>query len=331
MEQEVQKKVEGETGNNFKMFIFGLAGFILFAVLILGGVGVYGVYGKVSKGNFAYTTAKVLRLPAMKVNGNVVMYDEYLDDWKAINIMRDYDKQNNGAGGALTDEQLSDQVLWRLANNILVEKAAKNMGVEVNQEKLDGLKEQVMSQFETEDAMETELQSRYGWNYKTYEDKVMKSYLLQNGIADKLASDGETVLALREKAQKILDDIKNGASFEAMAAEYGSDGTASNGGDLGWFARGAMVPQFEEAAFALESGELSPELVETSFGYHIIRVDDKRTNDDGVEEVSARHILFAFPSLDMYMQDLLDSMNVKLYIKAHNPFEKVEQVDEVQE
>ena len=331
MEQEVQKKVEGETGNNFKMFIFGLAGFILFAVLILGGVGVYGVYGKVSKGNFAYTTAKVLRLPAMKVNGNVVMYDEYLDDWKAINIMRDYDKQNNGAGGALTDEQLSDQVLWRLANNILVEKAAKNMGVEVNQEKLDGLKEQVMSQFETEDAMETELQSRYGWNYKTYEDKVMKSYLLQNGIADKLASDGETVLALREKAQKILDDIKNGASFEAMAAEYGSDGTASNGGDLGWFAKGAMVPQFEEAVFALESGDLSPELVETSFGYHIIRVDDKRTNDDGVEEVSARHILFAFPSLDMYMQDLLDSMNVKLYIKAHNPFEKVEQVDEVQE
>ena len=68
-------------------------------------------------------------LPAMKVNGKRVSYSEYVSDMKAIRVMREYDRQTGGAGAALTDEQMSDQVLWRLANNVLVEEAAKELGL----------------------------------------------------------------------------------------------------------------------------------------------------------------------------------------------------------
>jgi len=77
----------------------------------------------------------------------------------------------------------------------------------------------------------------------------------------------------KKQAQQILAEIQNGASFEKMAAQYGGDGTASNGGDLGWFGKGQMVKPFESAIFGASKPGLLPSIVETQFGYHIIRVD----------------------------------------------------------
>ena len=79
------------------------------------------------------------------------------------------------------------------------------------------------------------------------------------------------------KAEKILADLKGGADFAALAKEYSADpGSAAKGGDLGLFAKGNMVPEFDEAAFALQKpGELSG-LVKTQFGYHILQLEARR-------------------------------------------------------
>jgi parvulin-like peptidyl-prolyl isomerase len=71
----------------------------------------------------------------------------------------------------------------------------------------------------------------------------------------------------------VLAEIKAGANFGAMAAKYGSDGTKDRGGDLGWFGKGQMVKPFEAACFGASAPGLLPNLVETQFGYHIVRVD----------------------------------------------------------
>ncbi|RMF99853.1 MAG: hypothetical protein D6726_12300 [Nitrospirae bacterium] len=82
--------------------------------------------------------------------------------------------------------------------------------------------------------------------------------------------------AARKKAEEILSKIKNGEDFASLAEEYSDDpGSAKKGGDLGYFPRGRMVKPFEDAAFSLKPGEVS-DIVETAFGYHIIKVDDKK-------------------------------------------------------
>ncbi len=78
----------------------------------------------------------------------------------------------------------------------------------------------------------------------------------------------------KKKANEVLRKIKKGADFAEMAREHGTDGTASQGGDLGYFGEGQMVPPFEEAVFGAKEAGLLPKLVETDFGYHIIEVTD---------------------------------------------------------
>jgi len=84
--------------------------------------------------------------------------------------------------------------------------------------------------------------------------------------------------AAREKAQAILREIKNGADFAAQAREHGTDGTAANGGDLGWMYTGQMVKPFENAVFKASKPGLINDLVETDFGYHIVKVNSVKDN-----------------------------------------------------
>ncbi|MCF3934288.1 peptidylprolyl isomerase [Acuticoccus sp. M5D2P5] len=80
-----------------------------------------------------------------------------------------------------------------------------------------------------------------------------------------------------ETAKRIIEELDAGGDFAALAEEYSTDpGSKSRGGSLGFFGKGQMVPAFEEAAFALEPGEMTQEPVQSRFGYHIIKVDEKR-------------------------------------------------------
>lgn len=132
-------------------------------------------------------------------------------------------------------------------------------------------------------------------------DDEKKKYLAEHPGADPNKQ--------KEKAQGLLERVKKGESFEKIASEFSDDpGSKANGGDVGWFGKGIMDPAFEAAAFALQKGQTSGELVKSRFGYHIIRVEDRRVASPKAavspapiqapersqapkEEVHARHIL----------------------------------------
>ena len=79
------------------------------------------------------------------------------------------------------------------------------------------------------------------------------------------------------KAKAIIAALKKGGDFATIAKKESSDPAAQNGGDLGFFKKGDMVPEFAAAAFALKPGEVTPEPIKTQFGWHVIRLDERRT------------------------------------------------------
>lgn len=105
----------------------------------------------------------------------------------------------------------------------------------------------------------------------------------------------------KEKAENILREILDGADFSEKAIEFSEDFfSAQQGGDLGLFERGDMVSAFEEAVFSLSEGEITENLVETEFGYHIIKKTQDE-NEDG--KVGAKHILIEKKDLESSFYD----------------------------
>lgn len=118
---------------------------------------------------------------------------------------------------------------------------------------------------------EQDIQRAYNQNIDQYStpEQVRASHVLLN-------TEGKDEAAVRAQAEQLLAQIRGGADFEALAKAHSEDvASANRGGDLDFFGRGRMVPEFEAVAFTLPVGQVS-DLVRTSYGFHIIKVTDKK-------------------------------------------------------
>ena len=103
-----------------------------------------------------------------------------------------------------------------------------------------------------------------------YEEEVAKAPEQQEVKARHILVENE------DEAKDIIKQLDDGADFAELAKEHSTGPSGPNGGDLGYFSKGQMVPEFEEAAFALKPGEHTETPVKTQFGYHVIEVEDVR-------------------------------------------------------
>lgn len=174
-----------------------------------------------------------------------------------------------------------DQVLQQMIQEQLGRQLAAAEGLVVDETvhatELANLQNEVMQsgQYDTWESFLAEM----GWSQADLEEQLTTYLLFQMLLkAHGGPEEAEQVHAAHilveteEKGKEVLEKLQAGADFAALAAEYSIDtGSKEDGGDLGWFPRGVMVSEFEEAAFALNPGETS-DLISTDYGYHIIRV-----------------------------------------------------------
>jgi len=207
-----------------------------------------------------------------KQPANQAKFDQFINDAKAKNPQL--------AGGPIPDEQLK-QVRRQLGQVLIGEQKAIAAGAH-KQRRVD-------LQVKLEQARilaQTYAQEHLAEKMKAT-DKEVDDYLAAHPELD-------TSKQNRPKAEEVLKRAKAGEDFTKLAKEFSTEpGAKEKGGDLGWFGHGQMVPEFEEAAFKLKPGEIS-EIVETKFGYHIIKLEDKKTETKegkSEEQVKARHIL----------------------------------------
>jgi foldase protein PrsA len=183
----------------------------------------------------------------------------------------------------------------------------------MNQNKED---EEKMTYYEENGIDEAFLKNEIkGQLYAQQFQEILKEEVENNGDALEEAYANEVVQVKAShiltkdnpQAAVVLEKLKAGEDFAALAEEYSQDpGSASNGGDLGYVSKGEMVPEFEQAAFNLEVGELS-EVVQSQFGYHVIKVSEKRTINDLIEAGESQE------KIDQYKQEVLNAKIQEIY------------------
>jgi peptidyl-prolyl cis-trans isomerase C len=183
-------------------------------------------------------------------------------------------------GLTISDEQVMSEIQKIAGAKTMedVEKEIKEMGMT-----MEDLRGQVRQKMMTEKVIDAEMKDAvtaedakkyYDENPTQFDrpEQVQASHILVKVEPDATA---DAKAEAKKKIEGILKKVKDGGDFAALAKENSDCPSAANGGDLGMFGRGQMVKEFEDTAFAMKPGDVSG-IVETQFGYHIIKVTDKK-------------------------------------------------------
>ena len=170
------------------------------------------------------------------------------------------------------DDAIKEKFLDHLVNQQLIETKAKKDKFDKSKEflgKMEAIRREVLSQTYVEHYIETNTT-----------DAKAKEYFTKNKgeFSDEQVRASHILFKKDEKKAKevLAQALKSGADFAALAKKHSEGPTKDKGGDLNFFGRGAMVPAFEKVAFAAKKGVVHPELVKSQFGWHVIKVTDKK-------------------------------------------------------
>jgi len=135
------------------------------------------------------------------------------------------------------------------------------------------------------------------------------------------------LLEKEEEAKEVIAQLQKGADFAELAKEKSTGPSAPQGGDLGYFSQGEMVPAFSEAAFALKNGSFTEEPVQTQFGWHVIKVEDRRAKEPPTfEEVSDQlRGELAREARAAYVEELRGKATIESMVEAQPPAPGAEQ------
>ena len=186
-----------------------------------------------------------------------------------------------------------DEIKKNIESNKDYKKKLDEIGIDdaflTNQEKKSLALQRYQDAFyENTKVNETEMKKYYN----THKDEFNKEEVEASHILIKTVDDNnkefskEKKEAAKKKAENVLKEVKDGGDFAELAKKYSQDSSASSGGSLGFFGKGQMVEPFEKAAFSLKVGEVS-DLVESQFGYHIIKVTDKKKDETSFEDAKS--------------------------------------------
>jgi peptidyl-prolyl cis-trans isomerase C len=183
------------------------------------------------------------------------------------------------------DPRMEEVLVRNLVSIMVVSDVAKKKGLEKDptiRKQIDIMKNEYLARTYIQKEVlgkikltDKDYEAYYNAHKKEFEnpEMVRARHIL---VAVKPNATEEEKKAALKKAEDILEKAKKGEDFAKLASEYSDDpGSKAKGGDLGFFSAGSMVGKFEQAAFTLKPGEISP-VVETEFGYHIIKVEERK-------------------------------------------------------
>ena len=217
---------------------------------------------------------KQVEFPTDKSNEGVVV--AVIDGEKLK--LKDLERVKNGIPQLreLPMETVYNNLLEGYINSRVVLKAAEKSGIQNKpevQKAINDAREQILSKAYLAEQLQTRMTPEKA---KAIYAEELKNYVPQDEIHAR-----HILVATEKEAKDLIVKLKNGAKFEDLANKYSLDKNPEmeNGGDLGYFKKDMMIPDFANAAFAIKVGKFSEKPIKTPFGWHVVKVEDRRKAD----------------------------------------------------
>jgi parvulin-like peptidyl-prolyl isomerase len=283
-----------------------LTSFLILALIFFLGVGGW-IYFFGPNNLIVGKIASVIPYPAaIADNKNITAYRLQKNLDAAVKF---YQNQDFSDAGLRVDFSTSDgkkrqkikerRILTKMAEDAIIEQEARRRNIKLTNEEVSAEVEKKLKQLGDQESLQNNLKKLYGWDRKDFEENIVKPDLYaQRLYADIRANDAEfsKALAKIKEAKAELDKSKD---FELVVGKYSEGDSVKNRGDLGWFSAEEMLPEIAMAAAQLEKGKTS-DIIESGLGYHIIRVEEKKT-ENGTDKFHIRQIFVRVPTLAQWL------------------------------
>lgn len=278
------------------------------------------IYEKINNNSMYRNWKENSKKEVVSVNGKKLFYGEYFKNMTALRTFyKETFASGSGdpslPASGIDEQSLKNQALTRMVELEILNQMAEQFNLKVTLEETNKAREdaktQLVDSYGSEEAAVNEVKKVYGWTMDDFfinivdtqaqRDKLQAAFddnkveipadfdkeevkarhiFVSTQSEDETQTEAQIDAVAKAEINKIVKRLQRGEDFAKIASEVNIDGTKENGGDLGWFSRGVMVPEFEEAVFAMKDGDVTWTPVKTSFGYHLIRRDESRTSKD---------------------------------------------------
>jgi len=240
-----------------------------------------------SLNKFSRPIFSLLPLPVALVDGKVITSKEVSENLEAVKNF--YLNQDFSSLGMRVDFETPEgkerlkirekEILDKMVEDKIIFSICAKYGIKVSsKEAQDELEKKIAESGAEKKSLELNLKALYGWDLEDFKNRIIISQLRLKKLFEYYQNKEKSKDEGYDKIVQAQKDLKEGKSFFETAKKYSEGGSASSGGELGWFSYEMLIPEVAEKVFNLEKGEIS-DVIESPLGYHIVKIDDIRFVD----------------------------------------------------
>ncbi|MFA7319708.1 MAG: peptidylprolyl isomerase [Parcubacteria group bacterium] len=266
------------------LLIFVAAYFIMVGILVVSSPT---LAGKVDQNRLIQKTVALVPYPAAMVGGKTISDKKLFGE--LASVRRFYENQDFSKLGMRVDFSTEDgkkrleingrKILNKLIDDAIIQAEARKRGIVLSSEMINQEVDRMLKEYGTGDSLKDNLEKLYGWNVEDFKENIVKSDLYTEKLIGYMQEKDPAFVAVKDKVVKAQNDLKDGMSFSEAVKKYSEGESAKDSGELGWFSADQMLPEVAVAVFPLPVGQQS-EIIRSSIGYHIVKVEDKKTEND---------------------------------------------------
>lgn len=243
-------------------------------------------------------TVKILHFPVAFIGvGNVVTINQLENN--LVSVKKFYESQDFSEIGFRVDFKTADGqkrlkikekgLLNKLIENKIIEKLAADRNIVVTSAMVSQNIDRKIAQLDNSENVSKKIFDLYGWDMRDFEEKLVKPDMYREELEKDMRENDVDFSKAKNKITQAQTELAQEVSFAEVAKKYSEGDSAMVGGELGWFTIDQMMPEISMAASIMTAGDQS-DVIESSIGFHIIRIDEKKT-EDGIDKIKLSQVI----------------------------------------